>query len=110
MNLIQQIISQARNFLTCPVCHGSYGENEIRLRGYIDNIYIFQTFCSKGHEPTVVTYLASLQKTGGETRGKPQEAHFHPISQGKITDEELSQINSRIEGLTSSFEELWQSS
>ncbi len=82
MDLIDQILQQARNYLFCPVCNSSYMENEIRFRGFIDNTYIFQAFCAKNHAPLAVTYLASFQKMDN-----PVSAYFHVMSGKKITKE-----------------------
>lgn len=82
MDLVDQILNQARNILFCPICNGKYNVNQIRFRGFIDNIYIFQAICQNGHEPTAVTYLASLQSLE-----KPISAHFHQLSGEKIKPE-----------------------
>jgi hypothetical protein len=82
MDLVDQILNQARNILFCPICNSHYQMNEIRFRGFIDNTYIFQAYCQKGHEPLAVTYLASLQKLE-----KPISAHFHQLSGEKISKE-----------------------
>lgn len=84
MDLVDQILNQARNILSCPICNSKYNPNQIRFRGFIDNIYIFQAICQNGHEPTAITYLASLQRLE-----KPISAHFHQLSGKKITPEDV---------------------
>lgn len=103
MDLIDQILKQARNFLFCPVCNESYSSNEVRFRGFIDNTYIFQAFCSKGHEPVAVTYLASLHKLE-----KPISAYFHILSGEKITQAMSDQAKTEIDGFDGSFKSLWK--
>lgn len=83
MDLVDQILNQARNILFCPVCNSHYQLNEIRFRGFIDNTYIFQAICNNGHEPMAVTYLASLQRLE-----KPISAHFHQLS-GDLVSKEI---------------------
>jgi hypothetical protein len=99
---MDQILNQARNHLVCPVCKGGYGINEIRLRGFIDNTYIFQAFCSKGHEPVMVTYLASLHRLE-----KPISAYFHTLSGKKITPETVKEAECEIEAFNGRFKELF---
>ena len=95
MDLIEQILNQARGYLFCPVCNSRYMENEIRFRGFIDNTYIFQAFCAKNHEPLAVTYLASLHKIDN-----PVSAYFHQMSGQEVTD----QIADDAQGLFERFD------
>jgi hypothetical protein len=83
MDLINQILKQAKELLYCPVCKNHYNMGEIKFRGFIDNTYIFQAYCNKGHEPLAITYLASLHKLE-----KPIGAYFFPLSGKKITRED----------------------
>lgn len=104
MDLIEQIINQARNVLACPVCSMHYDANQIRFRGFIDNTYIFQAFCNKSHEPVAITYLASLHKID-----KPISAYFHPLSGEKISDELANEAEKLIDKSYGSITELWKS-
>lgn len=103
MDLIQQIINQARNILACPVCSSHYEVSQIRFRGFIDSTYIFQAICNKNHEPVAVTYLASLQKID-----KPISAYFHPLSGEKITNELAEEAENIIEKFDSDVSALWK--
>lgn len=82
MNLIDQILNQARNILYCPVCNNQYEKDRIRFRGFIDNTYIFQAYCNLNHQPVAITYLASLQRID-----KPISMYFHLLSGTKVTPE-----------------------
>ena len=104
MDLIQQIINQARNILACPVCSTHYDANQIRFRGFIDSTYIFQAICNKSHEPVAVTYLASLKKMD-----QPISAYFHTLSGEKITDELADEAEDMIERFDSDISVLWKS-
>lgn len=84
MDMIEQILQQAKNYLFCPVCNSKYTDNEIRFRGFIDNTYIFQAFCAKAHEPLAITYLASLHKMDS-----PVSAFFYPLS-GEVVTEKIA--------------------
>lgn len=86
MDLIDHIINQARDYLVCPICGSHYLTDEIRLRGFIDNTYIFQALCAKSHEPLAVTYLASLHRLE-----KPIGTYFHSLSGEKLTKDEEKQ-------------------
>jgi len=83
MDFIDQILNQARSTLVCPVCKSQYENDRLRFRGFIDNTYIFQGFCANGHEPTAVTYLASLHRLE-----KPIGTYFHNIT-GDIISQEI---------------------
>lgn len=98
MDLIDQILQQARNYLFCPVCNSHYQSGEVRFRGFIDNTYIFQAYCAKGHEPLAVTYLASLHKME-----KPISAYFHTMSGNKITKEIADFANKYFENFDGNF-------
>lgn len=102
MDLIEQILSQAKNFLICPVCNDSYDISEIKFRGFIDNTYIFQAYCAKGHQPLAVTYLASLHKLE-----KPIGAYFHPLSGDKITPEMVIESKREIDTFDGDFRKFW---
>ena len=102
MDLIDQILNQARSFLICPVCNNHYQMEEIRFRGFIDNTYIFQAYCAKGHQPLAVTYLASLHKLE-----KPIGAYFHPLSGEKLTPDMARKAEEVIESFNGDFRKIW---
>lgn len=102
MDLIEQILQQARGYLFCPVCNSKYLENEIRFRGFIDNAYIFQAFCAKGHEPMAVTYLASLHKMEN-----PVSAYFHPLSGNLVTKELANEAQKFFETFDGDFKKIF---
>ncbi|MDH4358953.1 MAG: hypothetical protein OEV37_03410 [Candidatus Berkelbacteria bacterium] len=102
MDLIDQILSQAKNFLICPVCKNHYQTGEIKLRGFIDNTYIFQAFCARGHQPLIVTYLASLQRLE-----KPIGAYFHPLSGEKITEDLVLKAEENLDKFDGNFKKIW---
>lgn len=103
MDLIDQILSQAKNFLICPVCNNHYNLDEIRFRGFIDNTYIFQAFCARNHDPLAVTYLASLHKLE-----KPIGAYFHTLSGQRITKDMLERAEKDIDLFEGDFEKLFE--
>ena len=100
---MDQILKQARNHLVCPVCNGQYKLGEIRLRGFIDNTYIFQAFCERGHEPMFVTYLASLHRLE-----KPISSHFHVLSGNKITQKEADEAKDLFSSFDGDFQKAFK--
>jgi hypothetical protein len=103
MELIDQILSQARNSLFCPICQSHYEVDRLKFRGFIDNTYIFQGFCANSHEPMVVTYLASLHRLE-----KPIGTYFHTLSGNKITQEVADQASKEIKEFSGTFSEIWK--
>jgi len=103
MDLIDQILKQARNILVCPICNNHYEINEIRFRGFIDNTYIFQAFCAKDHDPLAVTYLASLHRLE-----KPISAYFHSLTGEKITPEVAQEAEEFIESFDGNFKAIFE--
>jgi len=101
---MDQILSQARNYLICPVCNRQYEIGEIKLRGFIDNTYIFQAYCSKDHEPLIVTYLASLHRLE-----KPISAYFHTLSGEVITKQIVEQANKTFDEFDGNFSNVFRS-
>ena len=98
MDLINQILKQAKELLYCPICKNHYNTGEIRFRGFIDNTYIFQAYCNKGHEPLAITYLASLHKLE-----KPIGAYFFPLSGKKITKKDYHEAIEYIDSFDGDF-------
>jgi hypothetical protein len=103
MDLIDQILQQARNYLFCPICNAQYQSGEVRFRGFIDNTYIFQAYCAKGHEPLAVTYLASLHKLE-----KPISAYFHTMTGNKITKEIADGANVYFDNFDGDFAKIFK--
>lgn len=98
MNLIDQILDQAKELLFCPVCRNHYNMGEVKFRGFIDNTYIFQAYCNKGHEPLAITYLASLHRLE-----KPIGAYFFPLSGKKITKDDYLEASKYIDDFDGDF-------
>ena len=88
MNLIDQILNQARSILYCPVCNNPYDKERIRFRGFIDNTYIFQAYCNLNHQAVAITYLASLHQID-----KPISTYFHLLSGQKVSKEMAEEVN-----------------
>ncbi|OQA53278.1 MAG: hypothetical protein BWY43_00049 [candidate division WS2 bacterium ADurb.Bin280] len=103
MDFIDQILNQARNTLVCPVCKNRYEDERLRFRGFIDNTYIFQGFCASGHEPTAVTYLASLHRLE-----KPIGTYFHNISGDIVSNEQFLDAEKIINSHKGKISELFQ--
>lgn len=102
MDLIDQILDQARGTLICPICQSRYEPERLKFRGFIDNTYIFQGFCANNHEPMVVTYLASLHRLE-----KPIGTYFHTLSGSKITKELVDKAMKEINDFDGNFRKLW---
>jgi len=103
MNLIEQILDQARNILYCPVCNSQYDKDRIRFRGFIDNTYIFQAYCNLNHQPVAITYLASLQRID-----KPISTYFHLLSGTKVTRQMADEADRVLKGFNGKINELLQ--
>jgi len=101
MNLIDQIINQARNILYCPVCNNQYDKERIRFRGFIDNTYIFHAYCNRNHQPLAITYLASLHRIE-----KLISTYFHLLSGNKITREVANSASRALENFKGNINEL----
>jgi len=101
MNLIDQIINQARNILYCPVCNNQYDKERIRFRGFIDNTYIFHAYCNLSHQPIAITYLASLHRID-----QPISTYFHLLSGEKITNETALKVNKMLDSFKGNINEL----
>ncbi len=103
MDLIYHILDQARNNLGCPLCQSQYEQDRLKIRGFIDNTYIFQGFCANSHEPMVVTYLTSLHRLE-----KPIGTYFYSLSGSKITNELADQAQREIQKFDTTFSQLWK--
>lgn len=103
MNLIDQIINQAKHVLNCPVCNSRYLDGDIKLKGFFDNIYVFEAFCANNHEPTTVTYMANLQRLD-----KPVETYFHKISGERLSEDDVLDASASIDKFDGNFEAHFQ--
>lgn len=101
MNLIDQILNQARNILYCPVCNSQYDKERIRFRGFIDNTYIFQAYCNLNHQPVAITYLASLQRID-----QPISTYFHLLSGTKVTIQMADEVDKLLKKFSGKVTEL----
>lgn len=61
MRPIYEILKQAQKTLTCPVCKRHYRLDEIKIKGALDNIYIFQTVCKNHHIPVITVFIANYK-------------------------------------------------
>ena len=104
MDLIEQILQQARETLACPVCMSRYSEEALKFRGFIDSTYIFQGYCANSHAPVAVTYLASLQQLG-----KPISTYFHTLSGEKIDYTHVKEAEEELDKIDKDITKLWRS-
>ncbi len=73
---LDQMLSQAQQALSCPVCHRSFEHDELRLRGMVAEHAIIQASCSDHHNLTVVIFVAhETEAARSTTREKPLTAN-----------------------------------
>ncbi len=61
MNNFEDIIKIAQQFLCCPICKRRYNFDEIKLRGWLDNIYFLQVDCDNNHKPISISVAISSE-------------------------------------------------
>ena len=57
---INQILEKACQNITCPLCGKLHQKKEVKLRGFFDEVYIFQTQCAKNHPLLTSIFIATL--------------------------------------------------
>ena len=101
-NKYEDIILQAQKIIYCPACGRHYEVSEIKLRGCLDNAYILQTICSRGHTPLMTIFVTSYQN-GAE---KPQ-VHKQVENKEKLTTDDVIKAHQQIERFNGDFIKLW---
>lgn len=77
MNNFQSILKEIQKTLHCPICNRNYRLEEIKLRGFFDQIFIFQTICINNHQPVSAILIVTPQKEPGNLK---TNASYQPIS------------------------------
>ena len=77
---LQDIMAQVQKFLTCQICGRRFGLEEIKLRGYFDSTYFFQTSCENGHLPVMMIFVATFpQKVRVSERGIGKKIDYDEV-------------------------------
>lgn len=98
-----KILQNAQRNFICPLCGKQYLQNEIKLRGFFDEVYIFETRCIKTHPLLVSIFIAALSdKTNINTKLK---TIFNPKQdfQEIVTD-----IHKQLDQFDGDFSKLWE--
>lgn len=61
MNIIDNILRQLYQIVTCPRCNRKYTNGEIKLCGYLGNIVILEAICANQHKPIYTLLLIDCQ-------------------------------------------------
>jgi hypothetical protein len=59
---IETIIKQIQNNLTCPICRRKFMPAEIKLKGVMGNIIIFNISCRNQHPEMQTIHIVMMQK------------------------------------------------
>ena len=89
---IQEILKQIQRDLSCPVCGGKFEMRDIKIRGTLDHILVFQTVCTEGHLTLFMTVFQANKKT-------PVKA---------LTTDEVLDLDSAIDNFDGDFEKQWK--
>lgn len=98
MNNILNIIREAQKILYCPVCKRRYSLSEIKLKGFLGNIYILQTKCGVNHSPATMTII--IHNLGDEMPNK--------ITSQQIQAQDIKKLTKALENFDGDFKNLWK--
>ena len=100
---LEDIITQARKTLSCPVCGRKFELHEIKLRGILDSAYVIQTICDNGH-PLLVTVFIATSRADGTSTFVLQK---NQIPKTRITSNDVIDSHEQIEKFDGNFIGLW---
>lgn len=98
------IIKNVQKNLTCPMCGRNYDLQEIKLRGFFDEIYIFQTFCSKKHSPLSSIFIAGVSKKNIHTKLKTSANPRIDL----FNKQDINNLHKQIDEFDGDFIKLWK--
>lgn len=119
MKNIFSIIREAQKILYCPVCKRRYDLSEIKLKGFLDNIYILQTQCAVGHQPIIMTIIVHNQQEKHENpaidinidKFLNSETNKQSVKNSPaITDNNIILLNKALDDFDGDFKKLWEHS
>lgn len=111
MNTISEIIKHAQRFLFCPICNRSFNLEEIRLRGFLDDVYILQVKCEKMHNPVSMTVIVGKGVNIGFGGGnnKLNNISDNKMSQiDSVTESDIYALGQSLDNFDGNFESLWK--
>ena len=53
------ILRRVQRALSCPVCRRKFKLNELKVRAVLDQQFLIQASCHKGHSPVLVLFIAA---------------------------------------------------
>lgn len=92
-----EILQLAKEFLTCPVCGDKFDREQIHFRGFIDDKFVIQTECQRGHKPVSALFISSLQFQGNQ----------QPLETEIVTGDDLLDLKLKLQDFNGDFEALF---
>lgn len=102
---INIMIKRAQRNLICPLCKKHYLPEEIKLRGFFDELFIFQTKCQKFHPPVVSIFITAYSNQTTINARPKQYYHEH---EEIIPSRIIQNIHRQIEEFDGDFLKLWK--
>lgn len=106
MNNLIKVIKEAQNILYCPKCRRKYGFDEIKLRGFLENVYVLQTVCHNNHEPLVLNIIVNVQNNNSISI--KEILNNQKNKKDSTCDNKI--IDIAVENFDGDFEKLWKQS
>jgi len=64
----EKIAKDIKKMICCPICKRKCAKDQIKLKGFFDNTFFFETNCSNNHLPAHMVIVAT--KNNGTGKGK----------------------------------------
>ncbi len=107
MDRFQHIIKMAQKLLSCPICKRKYNIEEIKLKGWFENIYFLQANCFNNHKPVSIFVVIS-NKPINQDIVKAFESYNKNYT-SNINKHTFSQLLTKeINNFDGDFEKLWK--
>ena len=107
MDNFKHIIKMAQKFLYCPICKRKYNIEEIKLKGWFENIYFLQVDCRNNHKPISISIVMSNKPINKNIVKAFENFNLsHKKQSEKINYSQL--ISKEINNFDGDFEKLWK--
>lgn len=59
---LKKFIDIAQSLLNCPVCGEPFAKNNLKLRGFLDDRLVMESYCNRNHLPATVIFITQIDR------------------------------------------------
>lgn len=92
MEFLNEAFEQVQKAFHCPTCGEPYSKDSIKLKGFLNQTFIFRAYCDNKHTPTIAECVLYIDKN-----------NIQPI-----TNQDVIDIKHQIKCFDGNFEKLFK--